>query len=118
MAKKVLKNLIGSWAFLVGIILAIIMGIVTGLGWATPNASLLTNIFVVIGIIIGLLNIAADEVTPFLFSGVALIIVSVFGGGILVNVPTATEILTAILGIFVPATIIVAIKNVFSMAKN
>jgi hypothetical protein len=117
MAKKI-GNLIGSWAFLIGILLAIITGIITGMNWANLNSIIVTDVLVVIGLIIGLLNVMSKEVTPFLFSGLVLIIAGVFGMSIMITVPTATEILAAMLTIFVPATIIVAIKNVWGMAKN
>jgi len=34
------------------------------------------------------------------------------------NVPYVGSVLDALLAIFVPATVIVAVKNVFSLAKN
>ena len=73
---------------------------------------------VVIGLIVGLLNIADKEVAPFLMSGVVLIIASALGGSIMSDVPYVGAVLDALLAVFVPATVIVAIKNVFSLARN
>jgi len=112
------KNMIGSWAFLVGVLLAVIVGIFNGLEIYSLNTTLVVAVLMVIGIVIGLFNITSEESMPFLFSGLALIIAGVFGAGVLQSVPVASSTLVAILEIFIPATIVVAIRNVFSMAKK
>ena len=110
MAKKRGSGL-GSWAFLIGVILALILGL-----FGVLNATWI-YVLVVIGLIVGLLNIADEEVQPFLWSGVALIIASALGQGVMQQAAVLNNALNALLAIFVPATIIVAINNVFSMAK-
>lgn len=106
------ENTIGKWAFLVGMILAVVLGLIGQLtsGWIF--------VLVFIGLIVGLLNIAEKEVGAFLMSGAVLILVSALGENVLDVSPLLSNILQAILAIFVPATIIVAIKNVFSLAKH
>ena len=116
MAKK--TNQLGSWAFLIGVLLAVIAGIVSGLELGNIDNSIMTPVLLVIGAIVGLFNIKGGESMPFLFSGLTLIIASVFGAGITSTVPVVSAILASLLVIFVPATIIVAIKNVFVLAKN
>ncbi|MEK6914702.1 MAG: hypothetical protein AABW83_03565 [Nanoarchaeota archaeon] len=111
MAKKG-GNQLGSWAFLVGLIIAVVVGLFGQLGAAWLIA------LAVIGLLVGLLNIADSETTPFLMSGVILIIASAFGGDALSRVPYAGAIFDALLVLFVPATVIVAIKNVFTLARN
>lgn len=111
MAKKG-KSMIGKWAFLIGVILALIIGLLGAL-----NATWLW-ILVIIGLIIGLLNVADKETVPFLWSGLALIIASTFGQSVLSGVLILNNVLNALLAIFVPATVIVAIKNVFMLAKH
>jgi len=112
MVKKSLGDIIGGWAFLIGVIIAIIAGII-----GTLNATVLT-ILIVIGILVGLFNIADKEVSSFLISGVVLVIVGSLGGNAFGNLTIVTGILSALMAIFVPATIIVAIKNVLSLARN
>jgi hypothetical protein len=113
MAKTNLGDLIGGWAFLIGVILAIIIGLF-------PNAgtSAMMTTLVVVGILIGLLNVADKEVTPFLLSGVVLVLVSQAGIAMLSRIPYVNGILMALLTIFVPATVIVAVKNVLGLAKR
>ena len=115
MAKN--KNLIGGWAFLIGVLLALVVGVLSVFN-IDMNTSLIAAILMGLGIIIGLLNITAKESMPFLLSGTALILASFFGMISTSTVPVAGAILVALLEIFVPATIIVAIKNVFNLAKD
>ena len=112
MAKTRGVDLVGKWAFLIGVILAVVLGLfdpVMG-NWAI--------VLVVIGLIVGLLNVTDKEVTPFLMSGAVLIIASALGGSLMSDMPFVGAILDALLAVFVPATVIVAIKNVFSLARN
>lgn len=111
MAKKK-ENVIGSWAFLAGVVLAIVFGLLGSLN------STLTLVLVVIGLIVGLLNVTSKEAEPFLISGAVLIIASSMGGEAVGIVSALESILDALLLIFVPATIIVAIKNVFVLARR
>jgi hypothetical protein len=71
-----------------------------------------------IGLIIGLLNITSKETSAFLMSSISLIIASFFGAGITASVEIISIILGVLLTLFVPATIVVAVKNVFKLAKG
>ncbi len=105
-------NLVGSWAFLIGVVLAVILG---ALG---PVSGTVLVILIVLGLIVGLLNVGAEEASPFLLSGVVLIIASSLGNQVLSAIGAVEQILQALLAIFVPATVIVAIRNVFTLARH
>jgi uncharacterized membrane protein len=105
------KTGLGSWAFLIGVVLAIIFGLIG----MTPTIAI---VLMVVGLIAGLLNVTDDESTPFLLSGAVLIIASSLGQTGLSAVPQLQEVLSALLSIFVPATIVVAVRNVFAIAKR
>ena len=121
MAKKMEKmsrpHLIGSWAFLIGMILAVLLGFrLTGQYQET-----MVGIVFLIGIVVGLLNVTHDEVSAFLTSGAILVLVSYLGvqeGFFDVVAPVISNILRAILTLFVPATIIVALRAVFVLARR
>ncbi len=110
-------NLIGSWSFLIGIILAIILGLgFTG----TYQKEILWTVFL-LGIVVGALNIAVEEISGFLTSSTVLVLVSFLGVqiGIFDAVaPAITNMLKGILTLFVPATIIVALKAAFVYAQK
>lgn len=105
-------NLIGSWAFLIGVVVAVIFG-----AMGSSNQTI-TYALVVIGIIIGLLNVADEEAGPFLMSGAVLIIAAALGQGVVSAIPVLSQILDALLLLFVWATIVVAVKHVFNVAKK
>ncbi len=111
MAKKK-SNMLGSWAFLIGVVLAIILGLFGVL------SQTMTIVLLVIGLIVGLLNVGDEEVEPFLISGAVLIIASAFGQQVVSSVTAFENILQALLVVFVPATIIVALKHVFTLARR
>lgn len=113
MAKKAKGgNLIGSWAFLIGVIIALVYGF---LGSISATMGI---VLVAIGLIVGLLNVTDEEVAPFLMSGAVLVIVSSMGKDELSVIAWTKNIVSALLLIFVPATIVVAIKNVFTLARR
>ncbi len=111
MAKKS-GNLLGGWAFLIGVVLAVVLAL---MGTLTQT---LTTVLIVIGLVVGLLNVKSEETTPFLLSGAVLVIVSSLGQGVVSNIGVFDRVLNALLIIFVPATIIVALKHVFSLARR
>jgi hypothetical protein len=116
--KKMKSKLIGSWAFLAGVVLAVVAGVLAGVDLIVLTTQFMTSLLVILGIIIGLFNITNKEVKPFITSGIVLIIASIFGVGLMAGAPVITSVLVALLMVFVPAVIIVAIKNVFNIAKN
>ena len=121
------ENLVGAWAFLVGIILAIIVGLLSGSG---SNPWILLALMV-LGLIIGYF-VAEEDVKTFLLASVSLLIASFAGiqgfaadvslRGLTVSgieiVKSTVSVLVALLFLFIPATMVVALKTVFSLAKR
>ena len=126
MVIKSRENSVGAWAFLIGIVLAVIAGIFTK---GSTNPIILIAI-VATGLIVGYF-VAEKEVQIFLFASVSAVLASFAGiQGLATNVAltgitvsgiaigkTMISILSALLFLFVPATILVALKTVFSIAK-
>ncbi len=112
------KGKIGGWAFLIGVILAVVLGVFMTMKGLTSLTQGWVWVLVVIGLVVGFLNVSAEEASHFLMSGAILVIVSAFGSGVLKDVTILANIMTTLLTVFIPATIIVAIKNVFSLARN
>jgi len=114
---------VGGWIFLAGVILAVLFGIIitftSEFGTLDQQTSQIVIIaLVLLGLIIGLINIDSKEVGSFLLSGVIMIIVATFGQGVFANLPLLQNIIWALMTIFIPAVIIVAIKNVFVLARD
>jgi len=113
MAKKSgLENLVGKWVFLIGVVIALVVGLMD------LSDSRVTIALLIIGLIVGLFNVSGSETASFLMSGVVLIIASAFGGDVFSIVPQIQGVFVALLAIFTPATVIVAVKNVFSIARD
>jgi len=121
MAKDVdLLAKVGSWAFIIGIIIAIIVGVFSqGKGDAVT-----TTVLIVLGLIVGFLNVTGRETTPFLLAAVTLVIVTSknMGGASLADVatigPYLQGVLSSITTFVIPATIIVALKAIYALAHD
>lgn len=112
------ENIIGAWAFLAGLILAVVIGLFSG------TSPWILGVLALIGLVVGYF-VPEKEVKTFLFASVALVIVSFAGiQGLVLDAAIRgiaigkiiTSVLSALLVLFVPATIIVAIKTVFSLS--
>jgi len=115
-----MKNIlakVGVWAFIIGIILALVGGFIGP--WSVPA-------LVVVGIIVGFLNVSDKEIKPFLFATVALMIALYTAGStVAANLSTLGVVGTYLYGVmgsinvFVfPATVVVAIKAIYNLAKD
>jgi len=102
----------GRWAFLIGVVLAVVFAFV---GKMTPDV---VAVLVAIGFIVGLLCVSEEESQPFLMSGAVLIIASAFGQNAILSFGILERMFSALLVIFVPATIVVAVRNVFGIATS
>ena len=128
MGLKSRENSVGAWSFLIGVILAIIIGLSTSLisiPALTKYSPQIYAILSILGVIIGFANVTGKESQTFLIAGAVLVIVSKFGmesvTGSLIGIGVGdlvSSIFAALLTLFVPATIIVALKTVFSIAND
>ncbi|MEM4625472.1 MAG: hypothetical protein QXJ28_01770 [Candidatus Pacearchaeota archaeon] len=115
------ENLLSAWAVLIGVIFAIILGVFQGL--MLPNSKLIYAILAILGVIIGLASATEEQsdATTFLLATISLVIVSYMGQSALSLIENigkiTTTILNALLIMFIPATVIVALKTVFSIAS-
>jgi hypothetical protein len=119
------ENSVAAWAFLVGVVLAIIIGLsTTFIGPLKTYGAPIYVILIILGIVVGSMITGGKDSQTFLLIGAILVIISKFGmesvresliGIGLVDVVSSA--FSALLVLFIPATIIVAIKTVFAMAK-
>ncbi len=116
MSLKAKENLLGAWAFLIGVVLAVIIGLFSSYVDISISSKA-SALIVILGIGVGLFNVGDKDANTFLIASLALVIVSYMGAGALVEIPQVGQILGSLLALFVPATIIVALKSVFSISK-
>jgi hypothetical protein len=106
-------SMIGFWAFIIGLIIAVVAGI------ALPANEIIIIVLIILGLIIGFLNITAKEIMLFLIATIALVVVgNVFSvlttlgiGAMLGN------ILAYVATLMAPAAIIGAIKALWAVGK-
>lgn len=138
MAKEDMMTKIGSWAFLIGIVIALIVGLYQaytlegefGYGFfGTETGGWIGWLLAIIGAIVGIVaimgkgTITAKEVPAFLMAGIALVIMGgVFSGWNMILTPWIGSLLAGIsmsLSIFVaPAVGILAIKAIWDIGKE
>jgi hypothetical protein len=123
---------ISRWAYLLFVIIAVVMGLVVGyMAWSEGSWADVANVngwvllvMLVLGIIIGITSITTKEVTPFLIATIALIVAAsanVWSPLSQIHALLdfwATGILNYIVAFAAPAAVIIAVKEVLTMAKQ
>ena len=127
MVIKSRENSVGAWAFFIGVILAILIGLSTTVFSIPTVIAYSTQIYallVILGLIIGFVNISGKDTQTFLWAGAILVVVSKFGmdsvRGSLIGIgigDAVSAVFAALLALFVPATIVMALKTIFSISR-
>lgn len=106
---------VGSWAFIIGVVIAIVAGVITLKPW-------LASVLIILGLIVGFLNITAAETTSFLLAVISLVIIAGFGADVLREMAVVgdrlSRIFSALLVFLIPAGIVVALKSIYAVAKE
>lgn len=105
---------IGEWAFLAGVIIALLVGLFTGAGATGTTATIL----VALGAIVGLINITEKQTTGYLVAAIALLIAGSAGLGTLPFGTQISAMLSNIVLFVAPAAVIVALKTVVTLGKT
>ena len=116
------NNSLGSWAFILGVLIAIIGGAVGG--YAAMYSPWITLVLVILGIVVGFLNISSKEVNDFLIAAIALVSVGLVAN--LAVIDTAIPVLGSVIQTMVqnvaafvaPAALVVALKAIYAMGRT
>ena len=119
-----MEKQIGNYSFIIGVIIAVVLGLAAS-RLPTGAAAWLWSLLVVLGLVVGFLNVSGKETKEFLWVTVALVVVA-FAGSSQVNSWGKVELIgTYLKGIFdsilafvVPASVVVALKEVWELAKG
>ncbi|MBL7055012.1 hypothetical protein ISS05_04610 [Candidatus Woesearchaeota archaeon] len=117
-----LEKKVGQYAFVVGIIIAVVLGL--AIPALTTATHWLISLLIVLGIIVGFLNITGKETKEFLMVGVTLVLLSYAGGagtafsGIMYVGIYLQGIFQGILAFIIPAVVIVGLKDIWRIAKG
>jgi len=109
---------LGHYSFIAGIIIAVLVALIQQWGIADTGRFSIW-VMVVLGVIVGIMNISAREVQGFLVAAISLIIASSVSALSLATIwPGLTTILGNIIIFVAPAAIIVSLKAIYSLAND
>jgi hypothetical protein len=102
---------IGKYVFIVGLIIAFLASIVTSYGWVAW-------VLAILGVIVGFLNVSAEETRTFLISGIALLLVATSVQVLPVIGGVVSLIASNLIAFIAPAMFVVALKALFETARD
>ena len=109
---------IGQWAFIIGVLIAVVVSLLTV---SNQLAGLLVLLLVVLGLIVGFLNVTEKESTPFLVAAAALLITGTTGDSlkIIPYIGVYLQNIVSNIAVFVaPAAILVSVRAIWALAKD
>lgn len=111
----------GEWAFNVGVVIALVMGLASN--WVPANVQpMLMGLLVLMGLVSGFMNVTEKETKDFLLVGVVLLVSASAGSATLSTMGTLGAMMAKtfsyLLVFIMPQTLVVALKAVHSMSKD
>jgi len=109
------ESTVGKWAFILGIILAVLVGFV-----AVPYTAL---ILMVLGLIVGFLNVEGNETDKYLIAAIALLVFGIGGVQAMATLGiTVYDWIQSIMSNFIAfvgaSALVVAIKAIVKLGKE
>jgi uncharacterized membrane protein len=101
---------VGKWAFIAGLVLAVLLGYILGLGWAVW-------VLAILGVIVGLLNVTREDTERFLLAAIAFGISVTALNTVPGLGPHITNILGYVAAFVAGAVVVVALKALFQTAR-
>lgn len=118
---KSVANKVIAYSFVVGVVIALILGLISNLLPASI-VPYLTSVLILAGIIVGFFNISPTETRDYVLFVTALVIVASLSSNVLGQVqvigPTLQRVLGTLLAFIVPSVVIVSIKAVMNLARD
>ena len=117
-----MEKQIGNYSFIIGVIIAVVLGL------AAPKLGAaqawLWSLLIVLGLVVGFLNVSGKETKEFLWVTVALVVVA-FAGSAQINSWSNVQLIglylkgifDSILAFVVQASVVVALKEAWALAK-
>ncbi len=104
------RETIGKWAFIIGLVIAVLAGLFFQPGWAIW-------VLAVLGVIVGLLNVTAEETRGFLLASIALTISATALNSLPIIGAAFSYVLPFIVAFVAGGMIVVALKELFQTAR-
>jgi len=105
------RETIGKWAFIVGLVLAVLAGLFFQPGWAIW-------VLAILGVVVGFLNVTAEETRGFLLASIALTLSATALNTLPVIGTALSYILPFVVAFVAGGMIVVALKELFQTARQ
>ena len=102
---------VGKWAFIVGLVLAVLAGLFFQPPWAIW-------VLAILGVIVGFLNVTAEDTRGFLLAAIALTLSATALNAIPVVGTAFSYVLPFVVAFTAGAMIVVALKELFKTARE
>jgi len=109
---------VARWLFVIGVLIALIVGLFGPFIGMSLTDAWVTIVLLIIGLIVGFLNVTEKESMPFLLAGTALVVINFTANGALSALAPVQEVVKGLSVLVVPAVIVVALKTIFALAKD
>ena len=101
----------GRWAFIIGLVIAVLAGLLFQPDWAIW-------VLAILGVIVGLLNVTAEDTRGFLLAAIALTLSATALNTIPFVGTSFTVIMSFVVAFVAGATLVVAFKELFVTASS
>ena len=105
------REMVGKWAFIIGLVVAVLAGILFQPGWAIW-------VLAILGVIVGLLNVTAEETRGFLLASIALTLSATALNTLPIVGTTLSYVLPFVVAFVAGGMIVVALKELFQTARR
>ena len=109
---------VGGWAFLLGAVVAVILGLIQ----ATAFQGWVIGLLLVLGVVVGFLNISDKEIVPFLVACVAFLVAAPAFGATVSSIVSGFGWLSSVLShvavLVLPGAIIASVKTIVALAST
>ncbi|MDP7141126.1 MAG: hypothetical protein QF362_04065 [Candidatus Woesearchaeota archaeon] len=118
-----MQKKIGHYSFVVGVVLALLLGLASQFLAGTGLIPWLASLLVVCGLTVGFLNVTGKETKEFLVVSTVLVIIAGLGGassslaGVEIVGPYLSGVFLQVLAFIVPAVVVVALKDIWNLTK-
>jgi len=121
-AMDITPEKVGSWAFIIGVILAIVIGLFGKYIGIPVTSTSVVLVLGLLGVIVGILNVTDREVGLFLIATIAFLSAAIALDNVLKAVPVVGDIIIPVIGciaLFVaPGAAIISIKALWDISKT
>ena len=112
-------NMLGGWAFLLGVVIAVLVGLSTQVNLITLTPTVVL-VLAVLGLLVGLLAVGAKDEEPFVHASAVILIAALVGKEVLAGASYLNlgDLLTAVVALMAPAAVLISLREAFGIVRK